>query len=225
MPRLGPRPQEAFPTPALCLARGPPASPPHTDSRRVGLTGSCARVLPPPAPPEWAPLPAPRSLCSCGACGPESAYREPGPAERSPAASVLTLSTTPGGGDLALHPAWEGIGGSEARELAWVTHLTNPGGGLPWSAMLPAPPVTSSPCRFLRKAAPKQRSLAHPDSVRSPPPRLLRVRPPPITVGTQPARRLDAGSPGWEQTQVLSHALGLGSEKGDRDPRPGSRQA
>lgn len=73
MPRPGPLLQEALPAPA----RGPPASP-HTDSRRVGLTGSRARVLPPPARPEWAPLPAPRSLRSRGACGRESADRERG---------------------------------------------------------------------------------------------------------------------------------------------------
>lgn len=190
MPRPGPLLQEALPAPA----RGPPASP-HTDSRRVGLTRSRARVLPPPARPEWAPLPAPRSFRSRGACGRESADRERGlrSALPQPPARPVHDCRRRGSGSAPCLGGNRSLRGERVRlghtchELWW---------GSPMRCLLPAPPGTSSPCRFLRKAAPKQRSPAHPDSVCSPPPRLSRVRPPLITVGTQPAGRLDAGVQG-----------------------------
>lgn len=137
---LGRHLQEVFPAPALCPARGPPASP-RADSRRDGLTGSRAKVL--SRQPGRSGQRAPQPLFVRGLRSRERVPRAR-PCGALSRSTALALSTTPGGGRLALHLAWEAIEGSEARELAWVTHLMNSGGGLPGSAILPAPLVTST---------------------------------------------------------------------------------
>lgn len=72
----GSPPPGSLPCPSALPLPGPAASP-HTASRRVPPTVRRARVLCPPDGPELVPAPrparpAPRSLCSCGACRPES---------------------------------------------------------------------------------------------------------------------------------------------------------
>lgn len=141
----GTPPPGSFPGPSALPCPGTPG----LAARRLaeGRADRVPREGPfPPARQERATRPAPRAPQPLFVRGLRSRERVPrarpcGALSRS---TALALSTTPGGGHLALHLAWEAIGGSEARELAWVTHLMNSGGGLPGSAILPAPLVTST---------------------------------------------------------------------------------
>lgn len=81
----GTPPPGSFPGPSALPCPGTPG----LAARRLaeGRADRVPREGPfPPARQERATRPAPRSLCSCGACGPESACRGPGPAGRCPAA-------------------------------------------------------------------------------------------------------------------------------------------
>lgn len=173
---LGRHLQEVFPAPALCPARGPPASP-RADSRRDGLTGSRAKVLSRQPGRSGQRAPRPAAFVRAGLAVPRA--RAAGPALRGavPQHRARPLHNSrrraPGpapcvGGNRRLRGERACLGHT-SHELWW---------GSPRQRHSPSSAGDIHPCRFRRKATPKQRSPAHPARVCSPPPRLLRVRPP-----------------------------------------------